>query len=161
MRLRAGESVSNIVAAAFINSDPSRTNWRNSGGNVRLTNSNVSSEFHAPVDLPHGARITRMAAVMDMQSGGSEATTVQLMQLNDQMVSSRSGDTRVQTDLWTDSTESLIFISGPTNVTGHRILLEDGVEGIVIDNLNFSYYITAHLTNGCALKSVKIFYTLE
>lgn len=149
-QFRPGEQVISVAAAAFVNADPNQTLWSNDGGSVYNRGSHGSNSFYAPVSLPHGARITRMAAILHQREGGSTIPTVRLR---------RHGD-RVPRG-WTDDTQEMINVRGSTAYEGHSISVEDNIEGVVIDNLNNSYYLFAYLPDHCRLKSAKIFYTLE
>jgi hypothetical protein len=149
LQLAPGEQVITIAAAAFINTYPNMSSWSNLGDRVHNTGSGGSHNYVAPLILPHGARVTRMAMVIN-EHEDNVVSSVWLVRKDD-YIPPELGD---QTDI--SASIASTGVPGAFNLhTGPDI------ENLVIDNLTGTYFLQLNLSQESVFRSIKIFYTVE
>jgi hypothetical protein len=149
LQLAPGEHVINIAAAAFINESPSLSNWSNQGDRVGNSGPGGSRSFVAPLILPQGARVTRMAVYVN-EFDDNHLTSVWLVRqaLYVPPGEGRGGDIPAQV--------ACTGVPGDFNL--HPVL---NVENLVIDNLSNTYYLKVNLSERSSFRCVLIFYRLD
>jgi len=149
LHLAPGEKVINIAAAAFTNTNPQMSQWSNQGNSLRIDRSGGSTTFVAPLVLPNGSRITRLAACAN-ELQNNYVGSVKLMR---QKMSLPEG---VGDDL--EEIASVTFSGTPGKFILHLV---KEVDDLTIDTLNHTYFFQLHLEYGSSFRSVMVFYREE
>lgn len=149
IQLEPGEQVISVPAAAFLNEYPNMSQWSNHGDMVHNPGTGGSHHYVAPLYLPHGARVARIAFIC------------------------YDNDERVSPSLWLmrkadyippeegPRTDLLASVSTSGAFDGYRMSMNDNIREIVIDNLTGTYYLQLNLGKEYKFRSAKVFYTIE
>ena len=159
LRLGPNEHVLSVPAAAFHDNSriPSSRNWYCSG--AVLSNFDTGSgHLIAPLYLPHGAKITRLAAIF-RRTDRMVSPSLKVLRANDYVPLDEGPGL---------GGEPVCSISGVGSgserfrmTLSNRFTQPELQERLRIDNLAHSYFMELHLQPEDSFRGAKIFYTTE